>query len=113
MSHPMHKSVLNIVSAEQSRRYFGQDYPPRFAARLPEFVVKFLTKPGDLVVDIFAGSNTTGFVCENLGRKWLAFEMSHEYLAASVFRFHALLNNPETFYAELVQNSESNILLKP
>jgi len=39
------------------------------------------------VVDIFAGSNTTGMVAEAEGRRWLAFELSREYAAASVLRF--------------------------
>jgi DNA modification methylase len=62
-------------------------HPARFPSKLPEFFIKFLTEPGDMVVDIFAGSNTTGLVAENLGRKWKAFELSREYLAASAFRF--------------------------
>jgi site-specific DNA-methyltransferase (cytosine-N4-specific) len=40
-----------------------------------------------LVVDIFAGSNTTGAVAEVERRKWMAFDVSREYLAASAFRF--------------------------
>lgn len=39
-------------------------HPARFPAKLPEFFIRFLTDPGDVVLDIFAGSNTTGFVCE-------------------------------------------------
>jgi site-specific DNA-methyltransferase (cytosine-N4-specific) len=46
-----------------------------------------LTVPGDLVLDIFAGSNTTGQVAEAEGRRWFAFELSKEYVAASAFRF--------------------------
>ena len=41
------------------------------------------------MVDIFAGSNTTGSVAECEGRKWLAFEERLDYLAASSFRFFA------------------------
>ena len=64
-----------------------KSHPARFPPRVPEFFVRFLTDPDDLVVDIFAGSNTTGAVCESLGRRWRAFEIEREYLAASVFRF--------------------------
>lgn len=39
------------------------------------------------MLDIFGGSNTTGFAAESLDRKWLTFEMSQDYLASSVFRF--------------------------
>jgi site-specific DNA-methyltransferase (cytosine-N4-specific) len=46
-----------------------------------------LTNPGDLVLDIFAGSNTTGAVAEREGRRWLAFELEADYVAASAFRF--------------------------
>jgi len=62
-------------------------HPARFPAKLPEFFIRFLTDPNDLVVDIFAGSNTTGMVAEAEGRRWLAFELSREYVAASVLRF--------------------------
>ena len=62
-------------------------HPARFPPRVPGFFIRFLTDPDDLVVDIFAGSNTTGAVSEALGRKWLAFEVDREYIAASIFRF--------------------------
>ena len=58
-----------------------------FRAAKLEFFVKYLTEPNDLVVDIFAGSNTTGQVAKSLGRRWLACDLSREYVAASVFRF--------------------------
>jgi site-specific recombinase XerC len=50
-------------------------------------VQEWLTMPGDVVLDIFAGSNTTGQVAEAEGRRWLAFEISKEFAAASAFRF--------------------------
>ena len=62
-------------------------HPARFPSKLPEFFIRLLTEPGDLVVDIFAGSNTTGFVAEQENRYWLAFEKELQYLATSSFRF--------------------------
>lgn len=62
-------------------------HPARFPPQLPEFFIKFLTDERDLVVDIFAGSNNTGAVCERLHRRWLAFELEQCYLEASKFRF--------------------------
>src|SRR5439155_18472622 len=61
--------------------------PARFPEKLPEFFIRFLTDPGDLVLDIFAGSNTTGAVAEREGRRWLAFDLELDYVAASAFRF--------------------------
>jgi len=36
------------------------------------------SKPGDIVLDPFFGSGTTGLVCEILGRKWLGFELDNK-----------------------------------
>lgn len=62
-------------------------HPARFPGKLPEFFIKFLTEPGDTVLDIFAGSNTAREVAEQLGRRWMAFEERRDYVAASAFRF--------------------------
>jgi site-specific DNA-methyltransferase (cytosine-N4-specific) len=62
-------------------------HPARFPAVLPEFFIKLLTDEGDIVVDPFAGSNTTGRVAEGLERRWLAVDEVSEYLEASKFRF--------------------------
>jgi DNA modification methylase len=66
-------------------------HPARYPAALPEFFIKMLTDEGDLVVDPFAGSNTTGSVAERLQRRWLAFEAMKEYAANSKLRFNELI----------------------
>lgn len=87
-------NLLEIPNTESTSRYLRlcrsanvKPHPARFPAKLPAFFIAFLTEPGDLVVDFFAGSNTTGAVAEGAGRRWLAFDLNHGYLAASVFRF--------------------------
>lgn len=87
-------NLLQISNSESNGQYLRgcktigiQGHPARFPAKLPEFFIRLLTEPGDLVVDIFAGSNTTGQVAEAEGRRWLAFDERLEYLAASAFRF--------------------------
>lgn len=62
-------------------------HPARFPVQLPLFFLKFLTDPGDLILDPFAGSNTTGQACEELGRQWIAIEREQQYLRPSQFRF--------------------------
>lgn len=62
-------------------------HPARFPIQLPQFFLRFLTEPGDLVVDPFAGSNTTGEACESEGRQWLACELDKGYLDGSKLRF--------------------------
>lgn len=62
-------------------------HPARFPTQLPEFFIKLVTEPGDLVLDLFAGSNTTGAAAEALGRRWIAVDQVPSYLRASSFRF--------------------------
>lgn len=87
-------NLLQIANTESNSRYSQlckatgiSAHPARFPQKLPAFFIEFLTNPGDTVLDIFAGSNTTGFVAEELKRKWIAFEKEREFLAASAFRF--------------------------
>jgi site-specific DNA-methyltransferase (cytosine-N4-specific) len=62
-------------------------HPARFPAAVPEFFVKLLTDPDDLVLDPFAGSNMTGSVAERLRRRWLGFELEPKYIETSRLRF--------------------------
>ena len=65
-------------------------HPARYPSAIPEFFINFLTEPGAVVLDPFAGSNTTGAVAEKLIRRWLAIELNSRYLEASKVRFTQL-----------------------
>jgi hypothetical protein len=62
-------------------------HPARMPKGLAAFFIEFLTDPGDLVLDPFAGSNTTGFVAERLNRRWASIEIKEEYALQSQIRF--------------------------
>jgi site-specific DNA-methyltransferase (cytosine-N4-specific) len=62
---------------------------------LAEFFVNFLTDPGDTVLDPFAGSNTTGYIAENLNRKWISIEANKEYIQGSIARFSEQGRSPK------------------
>lgn len=87
-------NLLQIPNTESNSQYLRycasmgiKGHPARFPEKLPAFFIQFLTEPGDVVLDIFAGSNTSGVAAEQAGRRWLAFEKDKNYLLASVFRF--------------------------
>jgi site-specific DNA-methyltransferase (cytosine-N4-specific) len=87
-------NVLTIANTKASDKYqkYCRDHnypihPSRMPTALAEFFIKFLTEPGDLVLDPFAGSNTTGAVAENLERRWVAIEAEEHYVAGSLGRF--------------------------
>jgi site-specific DNA-methyltransferase (cytosine-N4-specific) len=62
-------------------------HPARMQPNLVGFFVNFLTDKNDIVFDPFAGSNTTGYVAETLGRKWLSVEANRDYVEGSEGRF--------------------------
>jgi site-specific DNA-methyltransferase (cytosine-N4-specific) len=84
----------NTKSGDKYQRYCRDHglptHPARMPSGLPEFFVRFLTEPGDLVLDPFAGSNTTGAAAEHLGRRWLSIELQAEYVAGSWGRFSSV-----------------------
>jgi adenine-specific DNA-methyltransferase len=43
--------------------------------RLLKRIIQIATNPGDLVLDSFAGSGTTGAVAQKMGRRWMMVEM--------------------------------------
>jgi DNA modification methylase len=69
------------------RRYRLKAHPARMQPELADFFIKFLTRPGDLVLDPFAGSNTTGASAEKLGRRWISIEPNTQYVKGSRGRF--------------------------
>jgi site-specific DNA-methyltransferase (cytosine-N4-specific) len=62
-------------------------HPARMPAGVAEFFIKFLTTPNDIVLDPFAGSNTTGAAAHRLRRRWLSVEARKDYIKGSIGRF--------------------------
>lgn len=90
-------NVLEIANTSSNDRYLRlcrlhgvQPHPARFPIQLPEFFIKFLTGPDDVVLDPFAGSNAVGAAAEALGREWLACEMDRGFAAGGAYRFMQL-----------------------
>lgn len=84
-------SIANTSTADPYQRYCRENgvaqHPARMPMKLVQFFVDFLTEPGDLVMDPFAGSNTTGFVAELRERRWVSIEADQHYAATSEQRF--------------------------
>lgn len=109
-------NLLQISNSESNSQYLRickalglKGHPARFPAALPSFFIKLLTDEGDLVVDIFGGSNTTGKAAEDLNRRWLTFELLPDYVAASVFRFVSDKDQAEQLYQTVIQGNDVTI----
>jgi DNA modification methylase len=88
-------NLLALANTESNGRY--QDYcrekdlpihPARYPATLPEYFIRLLTNPGDVVLDPFAGSCVTGEAAEYMLRKWICCEISEPYIEGALARFH-------------------------
>ena len=113
-------NLLQIPNTESNSQYLRcckivglHSHPASFPEKLPDFFIRFLTDAGDIVLDIFAGSNTTGSVSEALGRRWIAFEIERAYLAASAFRFLDYLNEDvvKSLYKKLMEKEPNEIII--
>jgi DNA modification methylase len=84
-------SIANTRSSDEYQNYCRkkgiQPHPARMPSKLAEFFIKFLTDTDDLVLDPFAGSNTTGAAAEGLGRRWISVEPEKVYIVGSKARF--------------------------
>jgi DNA modification methylase len=84
-------SIPNTNSRDRFRRLCKEhglaSHPAVMPELLVEFFIRFLTDLNDVVMDPFAGSNTTGAVAERLQRRWLAIEANGAYAESSRMRF--------------------------
>lgn len=87
-------NLISIPNTESNSFYLRyceerglKPHPARFPADLPEYFVRMLTDPGDVVIDPFGGSCVTGEVCERLARQWTCVEILPEYCEAALGRF--------------------------
>ena len=76
-------------------------HPARFPSEVPEYFIRMLTDEGDTVLDPFAGSCSSGAVCERLKRKWVCLDLEIEYLKGALGRFSS---------AQEAKDSEQNAI---
>ena len=87
-------TVANTRSSDPYQKYCRlhelQPHPARMPDAIVDFFVRFLTEEGDLVLDPFGGSNTTGAGAERERRNWITIEPQRDYIRGSRGRFPSL-----------------------
>jgi len=93
-------AIPNTESNSSYLRYCKEkgikSHPARFPAALPEYFIRMVTDPGDVVFDPFGGSCVTGEVAERLGRKWVCAELVESYLEGAKGRFKQTNEAPKS-----------------
>ena len=71
VGHNQEAKAENASLLEHVSELFSTPKPERLLKR----VLEIATNPGDLVLDSFAGSGTTGAVAHKMGRRWIMIEL--------------------------------------
>lgn len=82
---PKHKSELipntthNFIS---KYFYYGKHphHPAEKSLELTEQLIKWCSSEGDIILDPFFGSDTTGVACKKLDRHYIGYEINPEYV---------------------------------
>ncbi|MPT48301.1 MAG: site-specific DNA-methyltransferase [Sphingobium sp.] len=84
--------VLPICGGQERLKKDGTKvHPTQKPESLLYRVMLACTKPGDVVLDPFFGTGTTGAVAKRLGRKWIGIEREDSYVEAALERIEAAL----------------------
>lgn len=74
------RTVWSIPVAKRS----GSGHFATYPAEIPRRAILLSTRPGDLVLDPFVGSGTTGEVAVELGRRFLGVDLNPDYAVMSM-----------------------------
>ena len=73
------RSIWSITTPTKAEKFFGK-HPTQKPTTLLDRVILASTNPGDVVLDPFAGSATTGVSALKFGRKFVGIDSSVDYL---------------------------------
>lgn len=72
-------NVMEVGKPSKAERGAGNDHPTVKPVALMEHLITLFSAPGQLVLDPFVGSGTTGVAAANTGREFLGFEIEPAY----------------------------------
>ncbi len=80
------RSVWSIPTPGPREKQYGK-HPTQKPIALLERIILASTNPGDLILDPFSGSSTTGIVASKMGRNFIGIDNNKSYLDLSIMRF--------------------------
>ena len=89
------KSVWSFKPPNKEEKKFGK-HPTQKPLALIERIVMASTSAGDLILDPFSGSSTTGVAAVNLGRRFVGTELEPEFINLSIERLRDSINNRQS-----------------
>lgn len=83
------RSVWNIATTPKSEKVFGK-HPTQKPLKLLDRIIKISSNEGELILDPFCGSSTTGVSAVINGRKYVGIDINREYLDLSINRLNEI-----------------------
>lgn len=83
------RSVWSIGTPRPEEKVFGK-HPTQKSLKLLERIVLASSNEGDVILDPFTGSSTTGIAAVKHGRNFIGVDMEKEYLDLSINRYKEL-----------------------
>jgi len=91
------QSHVGLGTIWRIAREQNKEHPVAFPVELPMNCIGAATEPGDIVLDPYAGSATTGVACVKLGRKFIGIEISEDYFEIACRRIEKAYSQPDLF----------------
>lgn len=104
------RNVWEISAPSAEEKKFGK-HPTQKPVELLTRIILASTKKGDLVLDPFCGSSTTGVAAILLNRKYVGIDLQDEYLQLSVKRLNEVLSTKESKLFTEERTLEKNLTL--
>lgn len=82
------RSVWSITSPKPGEKVFGK-HPTQKPLALLDRIIQAATNEGDIILDPFTGSSTTGVAARRLNRRFIGIDLGKEYLELSRQRLKA------------------------
>jgi site-specific DNA-methyltransferase (adenine-specific) len=97
-----HRWMGAMKASEHSAR---RVHPTQKPVAMMEAIIRYYTREGDLVLDPFMGSGTTGIACLNTGRRFIGIERDAGYFATAQERMAKAAASPRQEPLELERAS--------
>lgn len=95
---------LSMKAEERDRKHPNQKPLP-----LMQWCIERISEGGDLILDPFMGSGTTGVACANLGRKFIGIEIEEKYFDIALRRIETAYLQPRLIEEPRIQTTPQEL----
>lgn len=108
LGHSPNYIIAPIVMGKKRIKINGKTHPTQKPEKVIDWIIKYLSNEGDIILDPFLGSGTTMFVCRDLKRSCIGIDISPEYIKMTKKRlnWNSSLNPNIKWEFKIIGNSE-------